>query len=890
MSVGLAWLRGLIEHRRTRVVSTTIGVALGVALLAAVGTFLSSTTSQMTDHAVQSLAVDWQVEAQPGSDPARVISRTLRSPDVAAHATVRFASTTGLQSSPGHTVQRTGAGEVLSLPKSYSSTFPGSVRLLTGSLNGPLLAQQTAANLAARPGDTVSIGRAGLGPATVRVAGVVELPAADSLFQKVGAPVGAQPQAPPDNVLLLPPGQFQRVEDPLAAARPALVRAQEHVALDQAALPSSPSGAFKQVSAQARNLEVDLAGGGLVGDNLGTALDAAREDAIYAQILFLFLAVPGTILAGLVTAAIASAGADRRRRDQALLRTRGATTSQLTRVALAETALSGALGITLGLALALAIGAIAFGGASFGAGAVAATLWAVGASAIGMAIAVGAIALPAWRDARSLTVVGSRRTVGRVERQPWWMRAKLDFIALAVAGFVYWQTSRNGYQLVLAPEGLPQLQVNWYALLAPVLCWIGGGLLAYRLTDLLLVRGRGLLTRGLKPLAGELASTVTGAMLRQRRLLARSLTLVALTIAFAGSSAVFNSTYAQQAEVDARLTNGADVTVTESPGAVVEPAEAAKLEGVPGVASVEPLQHRFAYVGADLQDLYGVRPTTIAAAGKLQDAWFQGGTADQLISTLASKPDSILVSAETVKDFQLHPGDLLRLRLQNGVTKRFTTVPFHYAGIAKEFPTAPLDSFLVANADYVAEQTGSGTVGTFLIQTDGTDPPTVAKRVEAVVGSGAKVTDITTSRHVIGTSLTAVELSGLTKVELAFALVLAAASAGLVLGLGFSERRRSFAIAAALGARARQLGAFAWSEAVVVTGGGLVLGGLLATGLSIVLVKVLTGVFDPPPDAPAIPVVYLLGLVVIAVAAVAVATSLVLRAMRRPRPESLRDL
>ena len=42
--------------------------------------------------------------------------------------------------------------------------------------------------------------------------------------------------------------------------------------------------------------------------------------------------------------------------------------------------------------------------------------------------------------------------------------------------------------------------------------------------------------------------------------------------------------------------------------------------------SVEPLQHRFAYVGADLQDLYGVRPRTIGAAGELQDAWFPGGT------------------------------------------------------------------------------------------------------------------------------------------------------------------------------------------------------------------------------------------------------------------------
>ena len=33
----------------------------------------------------------------------------------------------------------------------------------------------------------------------------------------------------------------------------------------------------------------------------------------------------------------------------------------------------------------------------------------------------------------------------------------------------------------------------------------------------------------------------------------------------------------------------------------------------------------------------------------------------------------------------------------------------HYAGIAKEFPTAPRDSFLIANSDYIAARTGSDT-------------------------------------------------------------------------------------------------------------------------------------------------------------------------------------
>ena len=96
--------------------------------------------------------------------------------------------------------------------------------------------------------------------------------------------------------------------------------------------------------------------------------------------------------------------------------------------------------------------------------------------------------------------------------------------------------------------------------------------------------------------------------------------------------------------------------------------------------------------------------------------------------------------------------------------------------------------------------------------------------------------------------------------------------------------------AAALGARARQLGAFAWSEATLVTLGGLALGAVIAAGLAIVLVKVLTGVFDPPPDTLSIPWGYLGAVTAVAVAAVILATSLILRALRRPRVEALRDL
>jgi putative ABC transport system permease protein len=879
--VGLIWLSGLVAHRRSRLAASAAGVAVSVALIASIGSFLSATTSRMTSRAIARVPVDWQVEGHPGTNARPLLTQVTRFPGVQRALPVQIAPTSGLRARTGGSVQSTGPGKVLGLPPGYARAFPGELRTLSGAGTGVLLFQQTAANLHARPGDRVTIGGAQR-QARVRVDGVVDLPAEDSLFQHVGAPPGAQPQAPPDNVIILPAAQFARL---MGAGTP-----QVHVRLEHGTLPGSPSAAFTAVSGRTLNLETRLAGSGLVGDNLGTALDQARQDALYAELLFLFLGLPGALVAGLLTAAIASAGADARRRDGGLLRTRGASTRRLVRLALGETAIAAGFGIGAGLATARAIGALEFGGAGFGASATAALLWAGGAALAGLVVATGAIAIPAWRDARALTVAGQRRQTSRDGAAPLWQRYGLDLLCLAGAGIVYWQASRNGYSLVLAPEGVPQISVNWYALLAPVLAWIGAGLLVYRIAGLLLAHGGRLLAQAFRPLAGELAPTVAAALRRERRPVARAVTLITLAAAFGASTAVFDSTYAAQAEVDARLTNGADVTVTESPGVRVGPSDAARLARVSGVASVEPMQHRFAYVGPDLQDLYGVRPRTIAAAGKLQDAWFQGGTATSLMAGLARHPDGVLVAAETVKDYQLVPGDTLRLRLQDGRTKQFKTVRFRYAGVAKEFPTAPTDSFLVANADYVARQTGTDAVGTFLLQTDGTAPASVASRIRRLTGPSAQVSDIQTSRRVVGSNLTAVELSGLTRVELVFALLLAAAASGLTLALGLQARRRTFALAAALGARPRQLGGFVWNESALITIAGLGCGALLAVAVSWMLVKVLTGVFDPPPDSLAVPWAYLLAVAVLTAVAPAAVGGLVLRTLRRPPIEVLRDL
>ncbi len=885
----MTWLAGLVRRRWARLVGAAVGVALAVAFFASLGAFFAASKAKMTQQALVGVPVDWQVQLAPGTDPANAEQVIGAQPGVATVQPLWYGDTSGFRATVAGTTQTTGPGKVLGLPSAYASTFPGELRYLVGAKTGALLAQQTAANLHAAIGTLVRVGLPGGGHQDVRIEGIVDLPAADSLFQAVGAPAGPAPQAPPDNALLVPADVWHRMFDPVAAMQSNAVRTQVHVNLSPS-LPPDPAAAFAQVLARAHNLEAKLAGGATVGNNLAAQLDAARKDSLYAQLLFLFLGIPGVLLSILLTVVIGSAGAERRRREQALLRVRGAAPGRIVRLAAAEAVLVGVVGAAAGLGGAALAGRLAFGATRFGATTRQALVWAVGAFALGVAVAFFSILVPAWRDARGLTVQQARAAIGQA-RKPVWAALYLDVLALAASGLLFWRSVRSGYQVVLAPEGVATISVDYFTFLAPLLLWVGAALFSWRLSNGTLARGRRTLSRLIRPAAHGLSGVVAASMSRQRRLLSRGLVVMALTGSFAVSTAVFNATYAQQSRVDAQLTNGADVTATTAAAVGLPSGSVDRIRALPGVAAAEPMQHRFAYVGNDLQDLYGIDPRTIGQATPMSDAFFAGGNASHVLAQLAARPDAVLVSDETVHDFQLQPGDLIRLRLQFVGDHAYHIVPFHYVGIVREFPTAPRDSFFVANASYVATATGTPAYQTVLVKT-GASPAAVAAEVRRVLGpnAGATVQDIVSQLRITLSGLTAIDLSGLTRLELVFAFILAAAASGLVLALGLAERRRTFAIASALGARKGQLAVFVWTEAVFVAVGGVLLGVLAGWGIAFVLVKILTGVFDPPPEHLFVPFAYLSALGVVTAAAVVAVCLGTLRATRRPAVEIVRDL
>ena len=306
-----------------------------------------------------------------------------------------------------------------------------------------------------------------------------------------------------------------------------------------------------------------------------------------------------------------------------------------------------------------------------------------------------------------------------------------------------------------------------------------------------------------------------------------------------------------------------------------------RIAGLTGVAGVTGVDHAYAYVGPDLQDTYGVDPATLTRGTSLRDSYFLGGGASAMLARLRSRPDGILVSKETIGDYSLRLGDLLKLRVLDRRTGRFRVVPFHVVGVVQEFPSAPRDSFMVTSLGYLERVTHDPGPNVLFVKTHG-DPPAVARRVAtATRSSGTIVKDIRSQTAQTVSSITTVDLRGISRIEEVFALVLAAAAMALFVGVALAERRLELATMAALGASLRGVAAFLWSEAALVVAGALALAALLGWLLAEMLVAMLRHVFDPPPDHLAAPWGFLGGLAGAAAAGALVAGAVAAVAIRR---------
>jgi len=866
-------------------------LAASVALLGGMLLFVGNSLRTVAASSVRDVPLDLQGPVSSYDQARSVAAGVARQPGVLQASATATAPLSGAQHSGANGVTSAGAGAILAVGPDYASHIH-TYRMLQGGLQpgGVVLDQQMSATLQAQIGDRVTLKLPGRAKAqSFVVSGVALVTAPDKLFQPLNPQLGPAPAQPPANVAILPLDTFASTVAPqlptIAAASPGAntqpgaqtgVQWQVQTQLDPAALSGgSPSAALTEATETKNRIERSLPGQVQFVDNLSDSLTTAAGDALYAQTLYIMLAVPGALIA-LGLAYLAALGTvERDRRDLALMRARGSRRRDLLTLAGTESAILGLIAGLVGTAAAFgAVSALVAGGTHATLGRVLST----GAVCIVLAIAgAGAARVGASLSSLRASVAAGRRGTRR-EGRPLWQKLYLDLIALAVSGLIYWLTASTGFSAVVNPDSNPTLSLSIYMFFAPALLWIGATLLLVRL------RGRVLTwvaSRAVRGRASTRGAFLLASAARRGAAINRGLVVVGLLLAFGVNLGIFSATYDHQARVDAELTLGADVTAAAAPGVAAQRSLSSQIAAVPGVRAATGVQHSYGYVGPDLQDLYGIDAASFTRATTLRDSYFVGASADQVLRRLRRTPDGIVVSKETIRDFSLGTGDLLRLRVLDRRTGHFVITPFHVAGVVQEFPSAPKDSFMVANLAYVESVTHAGGPNVVFAGTSG-DPRTVARRVATLTASsGTKVDNITDQSARTSSSITTVDLTGISHIEEAFAIVLAAGAMALFVALGISERRQEFATMAAIGAPLSRISAFLWTEAAIVLSVSLVLAVGLGWLLSEMLVAILQHVFDPPPDFLSVPWGFLAGLAGAAVLSTLIATALAGRGIRR---------
>ncbi len=890
-------LRLVIREPR-RSIAALIGVAIASALVTSVLLFGTASGSTVTRRALADLPVDGQVILSPSADPASALGILKADPAVKAVSAFELAHFDGASANRSGTATQTSVGVILGLDPSYASTI-GLFGISSGTLTGGEVAisRDLASNLGAVPGDTVAFALPGGASVSLRVSGIVSIAGADLILGPIDAAHRAAGANSPVNVAVMSRADLESLVLPkIPAAATALdpatssstsagtnapvfapdpaIRRELHVRLDHAQLPGEPVVAQAWLDTVRRRVERQGAGAFTWVDDATASLEPLANDLAWGQILFIFLALPGILLALALSRLAADATADTTRRHAALLRARGANRQQLRNVFVSATVVTALLGSLVGVLVGVGIGLALFSAELASVG-MADALLRAGVISILLTTVLATLAAVMPLRAQLAEEIASGRQELQRGRAPLWQRLYLDLLALVFGAAVYVIAGGSGIHPVLNAEGNPTVTLALTSFVAPLLFWAGGTLLLLRFVGAALRRS-GRLTRTLGRLLGpggdlagrSLAARVTAA--------SRAIVVLALAVGFATSVLVFDATYRQQQVIDAQLTLGADIKAT--PAAATGAAAVSDVAG-PGIRAATPFVDRVVYVGPEAQDLLAIDPATLPAIAPLSDSFFSGLTTSGAIDALKARPDAILVSAETAKDYSIVPGDRIRIRVPDA-SGTLKTVDFTMAGIALEFPTAPKDAFLVANLSYVVAQTANDRISFVLARADG-DVGAASAGLARHLGAGWQVQDLGTTTARLANSITSVDLSSLVLLDVAFAVLIAAVGVALFLLAGLAERRRELATLIAIGAEPRQVRSSLVGEALFIGAAGIATGLVAGALVGVALLQILAGVFDPPADSPAIPVALIGAMTGVILIALAVSVSIADRGLSR---------
>jgi len=782
-----------------------------------------------------------------------------------------------------HLDGRTAAGpvKVFGFDADYATNDP-SIELVTGALNdgallgpnGAGLSAEAAEALGATIGDQIVVDLPDGSSDRLSVTGIVDLSRARSLFSSrrggdletfiyVSNAVVVSPRHFAETVF---PAYERAAADESGGRLKAPPVREVDVTLERELLDADPSSAVGQTGQLARDIMAVAAHQDYLLDNISNTLTVAADDAETAKRLFVFLGVPGALLAAMLAAYAGNVLAEAQRREQAMLRIRGASRQHLLRMLAARTALLTAVGSALGLACGYLVAVAVLGRSSLERASTASLL----TSAL-IGTAVGFLATGA-----SLYLTG-RRSIDReisedrhhyVDRVPLWRRLWLDVIGSAVVvGGTAWAISNNAFAGASGSVYYGRsVQLNLALLVLPVAVWVAGSLLAARMTSLALGRAR--------PPSSPDLGRLTPALLRRslgRRPwpIGNAAIVSALIVALATSLAGFTASYDRAKIDDARYANGADIRITPSPTALDRyGTDDADLFRTPSVAAATPVIYGLSNVilrsdrTSDPANLAALDPATFSTVAPL------GSEGVEHLELLRRQPRTILVSRNMADFLKVEPGDTLHVLLARATPDQAGT-DLTIAGLFDRLPGFPDGADAVIDVDLHTATVPNKAPDFFLAAPTGPDN-TSFERAVAELEAGPLARDrfqLDTRTSTLDrdqSSLAALNIAGLVDLDTSFSLAMAVVAIGVfVFGL-LLQRRREYVTLRAQGVPAGTIRLLITAEAATVAAAGTVGGVIVGAAMGFYFVAVLRPLFvlDPtyvlPPSAVGPPVALVL--------------------------------
>ncbi len=669
------------------------------------------------------------------------------------------------------------------------------------------------------------------------------------------------------------------------------------ITLERHLLDADPASAAVQTKRIGEAVTAIAANQDYLLDNISNTLAVATADARVAKRLFVFLGVPGGLLAAMLAAYAGTVLADAQRREQATLRIRGASRRHLLRMLAVRTGLLTASGAVIGLVLGYGLTVMVLGRESISRASVSALVTSALLGTVGGFLATGLALYVSGRRSIDREINEDRARLA--VRPPLWRRTGLDMIGVAVVAV--------GTTIALRARAFDgsagsvyfgrAVTLNLALLVLPVAVWIAGSLLAARLVGAALHRTQ---PRSSPSIGRPVPSLYRLSVGRRPWAISNGGIIVTLIVALATSLAAFTASYDAAKVDDARYANGSDIRITPGPTSqrpyTVDDVGVFRTEGI---AATTPVIFGLSNVilrsdrTSDPANLAAIDPQTYLSVSPLVDVRVPTSDVATALATLTNDPTAVMLSEDMAAFLKAKPGDAISVLLARSTDDQLE-VELRVSDLFERLPGFPEGADALMSIGIHTANVPTKAPDFFLASTvDGSDVG-LRRAVDSLLRGPAasdhlRIDTRATTLATDQSSLAALNIAGLVDLDSTFSLSMAMVTIAIfVFGL-LLQRRREYITLRAQGLEASSIRRLIAAEAATVAIVGVVAGVLVGAAMGYYFVTVLRPLFVLTPNY-AIPVAGVAIPAALVFVATVVSTVAASRLVNRLEPtELLRD-